>query len=379
MTGQLRAHFAAILERAASELRRHSEEPVLELAGEFGIRGYVSRLSQAPDGARLLAGLTERAILEAAEEISGALSREGVAHFFVKGIALVERVYRVGEREMADIDLQVSPSARANATHVLMRLGYQPIPEPEQGSPAEMRSGVALQRSKSGSPLDYVAVDLRWGIDPLDRLLPRPEVPVPERVWRSLDGSGALPVPDDAMHAVLIVHHLVHHDMLHLRGLLDLALLWSRLVSASREAMTALAAELGVLRALRLMDEILSDHFGLDALGVGRCRRDSRYRRALHMLEPVNWCVWAARAPETEFVETTMRRIYRRLIVMDDLRSIPRLVEDALIPPEVYLRWRWPEIRSLALLRLKHVTRVVRKSVKPASTADAVAVPARRS
>jgi hypothetical protein len=354
----------------------------VRLASAFGIRGYVSRQAgtdDLPDGVTLLTRFIERNLVDAAIEMSLEFTRSQIAHFFVKGIALVNRVYQSGDREMADIDVHVSPCSRAAALDVLRRLGYELLHDVEQGAPETMRSGVALARGTIGSGVDHVAVDLRWGLDPVDRLLPRNDTPVPNSVWRSLDLSGPIPVPSDAQHATLIVHHLVHHDMLHLRGLLDLCLLWERLESDAGGSMEALARELRVLRALRLLAHVLAQRFGLASPGVAACPADIRGRRALRMMEPVAWCTWAARAPEAEFVEVTASRIARRVVLADNLRSVATLVEDAILPPEAYLRWRWPSTRSLAAARLKHFGRVIGKSVGATVNRDSIAARIERS
>ncbi len=374
--------LVGFLERAALEMGDQQPGGAVRLATGFGIRGYVSRMAgvgEPLDGARLLAGLIEGAMIDAAREMSREFMRSRIAHFFVKGIALAGRVYQSGDREMADIDVHVTPDARSAALDVLTRLGYELLPDREQGAPDTMRSGVGLCRVAAGGGWDHVAVDVRWGLDPVDRLLPRDDTPVPDSVWQSIDQSGSIPVPSDPQHAALIVHHMVHHDMLHVRGLLDLILLWERLESSAGGMMEALAEELGVTRALRLLASVLSHRFELDSPGVSDCPDDLRGRRALKMMEPADWCIWAAKAPGSEFVEVSWRRIARRVVLLDNLRSVATLLEDAIHPPASYLRWRWPRARSLAAARVKHLSRTIGKSASRRTASESIAAPTGRS
>jgi hypothetical protein len=367
MTVEVARSFAQILARSAAELGSRDPGAGNRLAAGFGILGFLARNTgdgrdEALEGARLLAGIIESTLFEAAVQISRALSVGTVPHFFVKGIALSGRAYRSGDREMADIDLHVMPSLWSRAVNILSDLGYTLLPPEEQDGPAALRAGVALQRGSAGSEITDIAVDLRWGLDPVNRLLPRPDLPVPQTVWRDLDRTGPIPVPSDHHHAALIVHHLVHHDMLHVRGLLDLALLWSRLLPEGGRKFEDLARELGVLRASRMLGKVLVKHFDLSPCGLEAPPDDVRSRRALALLEPVRWCCWAARASESEFVEITWLRVRRRLLFLDSLRSVPALVQDAVLPPREYLRWRWPYSRSAATALGRHLSRVIAKT-----------------
>jgi len=367
VTAEIAGRFVTLLQQAAKRLGDAEPGSALRLAARFGLRGYMSRhveqLDEEAAAARRLAGMIERNLLDAAAEMSAEFASLGIPHFFVKGIALAGRVYRLGDREMADIDVHVPPAALQEAIGVLRRLGYEPLSERAQGAPASLKACVSLQRGRSGSTLHDVAVDLRGGIDPVDRLLPRPDSTIPGIVWRCLDESGSFPVPADGHHAALIVHHLVHHDMLHLRGLLDVALVWQGIPPNAGAEIERLAAEIGVLRALRVMARLLADHFGLEPRGVSACPNDWRTRRALALLQPVTWFTWAVGASASEFVEASPRRLLRRILLMDDLGAVPRLLEDAAFPPREYLQWRWSRARSNSSAWLRHVIRVVRKSL----------------
>ncbi len=367
MSADIGGRVVSVLREAASRLGDREPGAAQRLAQRFGIGGYVYRhTTDQPERARaaqLLAGLIERNLLDAAREMSHELEQRGIPHFFAKGVALADRVYRPGDREMADIDVHVTPAARIEALETLRRLGYEQLTYPAQGAPDSMRASVSLQRVAETSQIDHVAVDLRWGTDPVDRLLPRCGKVVPDVIWRSLDRSGQLPVPADAHHVALVVHHLVHHDMLHVRGLLDVLLLWQRVTEGAGVEIERVADELRVRRALRILSRLLEVHFAVDPRGVSRCPDDARARRALAMLEPVTWCTWAAEAPASEFVEASSRRVARRLLLSDDLRAAVPLLEDALFPPVEYLRWRWPQSRSLAAARVRHLLRVARKAL----------------
>ena len=339
----------------------------VRLADRLGIGRFVrfrtsgSASDGAPDGERILVGLEQGFVREAAEEISASLSRRGVQHFFVKGMAIADRVYDSGEREMSDIDLHVAASSREAVNATLADLGYYVPPDEEQSGPAALRSGLFAGRYSGSSPLEHIGLDLAWGLDPVDRLLPRPDRFVPQEVWDCLDLTGSLPVPKDAHHVVLLVHHLVHHDMLHFRGLVDLALLWPRVAEEFSPEIEAMAKQLGVWRVTRIMAAVLQSDFGVTLVSPGPAPDDWRGRRARHMLEPVRWCVWASSASESEFVEINVRRLRRRLLLLDDVRATPGLLADAVIPPREYLQWRWPEARSNAEALFYHLVRVVGK------------------
>ncbi len=367
MTDPFCERLVEILGTAARISGDTEDGAALRLANRLGIGRFVRFRSGrkladgSPDGERILVGLEQSFVRDAAEELSAALARRGIHHFFVKGMAIADRHYATGEREMADIDVHVKPAARDVARATLAELGYFIPPDEEQSGPEALRSGLFAGRYSGSSPLEHVGVDLAWGVDPVDRLLPRPDRPVPQEVWDSLDLSGPLPVPADAHHVALLVHHLVHHDMLHFRGLVDLALLWPNVARESSAKIESVAKQLGVWRATRLMAVVLQRELGVRVYPPGPVPNDWRGRRALRMLEPVTWCIWASNATDAEFVEVNKRRIRRRLLLIDTLLDSPGLVADALLPPSVYLEWRWPGAKSAIEARWLHLLRVVGK------------------
>jgi hypothetical protein len=357
----------SVLDSAARVGGDVEENAALRLATRLGIGRFVRFRTgertdtSEPDGERILMGLEQSFVKEAAEELSATLTGRGVQHFFVKGMAIADRLYGTGEREMADIDLHVVPTAQQAVREVLEDLGYYVPPDEEQSGPAALRSGLFAGRYGGSSLLENVGLDLAWGLDPVDRLLPRPDRHIPQQVWDSLDLSGSLPVPKDAHHVVLLVHHLVHHDMLHFKGLVDLALMWPNVSQEASPDIEVLAKQLGVWRATRLLASVLQAEFGVTLVPPGPAPEDWRGMRARRMLDPAEWCSWAANATDAEFVEINKRRIGRRLLLLDSLLDTPGLLADAVIPPREYLEWRWPEARSVLEARWLHLIRVAGK------------------
>jgi hypothetical protein len=367
MNDRFAERLLRVLDSAARAGGDVEDGAALRLATRLGIGRFVRFRTgertdtSKPDGERILVGLEQSFVKEAAEELSATLTGRGIQHFFVKGMAIADRLYGTGEREMADIDLHVVATAQQAVRDVLEDLGYYVPPDDEQSGPAALRSGLFAGRYGGSSPLENVGLDLAWGLDPVDRLLPRPDRPVPVEVWDRLDLSGTLPVPKVAHHVVLLVHHLVHHDMLHFRGLVDLALMWPGVTEKSSEEVESLARKLGVWRATRLLASVLQSEFGVTLVAPGPAPEDWRGLRARRMLDPVKWCTWASNATDAEFVEINMRRIGRRLLLLDSLLDTPCLLADAVIPPREYLDWRWPEARSALEARWLHLVRVAGK------------------
>jgi hypothetical protein len=359
----------SVLDSAARVGGDVEEGSALRLATRLGIGRFVRFRTgertdtSEPDGERILVGLEQSFVKEAAEELSATLTGRGIQHFFVKGMAIADRLYGTGEREMADIDLHVAPAAQQAVREVLEDLGYYIPPDEEQSGPAALRSGLFAGRCGGSSPLESVGLDLAWGLDPVVRLLPRPDRHVPQQVWDSLDLSGTLPVPKDAHHVVLLIHHLVHHDMLHFKGLVDLALMWPNVSEEASPDIEVLAKQLGVWRATRLLASVLHSDFGVSLVPAGPTPADWRGKRARRMLDPVRWCTWASNATDAEFAEINMNRIRRRLVLLDSLLDAPGLLADAVIPPREYLKWRWPEARSSLEAQWFHMARVAGKLV----------------
>jgi len=358
--------LVGVLDAAARELGDQEPGAALRLARRFGIGGYVARHTGVASagsaaGERLLRGIAEDILVEAGVELSAAFARREIPHFFLKGVALCGRVYERGDRAMSDIDVQVAPSARERAVHAVLDLGYRVLSEREQDGPAALRPGLVAERGVGSSRIEHVAVDLGWGVEPVERLLRRPDHPVPHMLWDHVDTSGRIPVPSDAHHIPLVVHHLVHHDMLHVRGLLDIALLWRRLGADAGPSVEEPARQLGVLRVTRLLCGLLVRELGLQALSMGPAPRGWRARQARKLLTLRAWGTWAGSASSTEQAAITPRRVFRRMLLVDCVRAAPLLLADAIAPPREYLSWRWPEAGSWAAAEARHLARVMGK------------------
>ncbi len=355
------SRFTAALARAGMR----TGASAIDVADTFGIGGFVRRhvCGAPPDHpATRLRGLYEAVLLEAAREMSAALDDAGIAHFFVKGVALAGRVYARGDRDMADADLFVPSAAATAAIEALGRIGFAPLPEREQSGPAALRPGIALLRSRATSELETVTADVHWGVEPIDRLLPRADVPVPARLWNGVGRGTTVPTPADVHHAALLIHHLAHHDLLHVRGLLDLALLWPDLPAGSGVELTAAAAELGALRLTRAVAAMLVRDLGLPALdGVGAPANDLLGRQLARVTRLDEWLAGACAAGARDWEAITGRRAVRRLLLVDRPQAALRLAADALFPPREHLRWRWPRARSSATAWACHLGSALRK------------------
>lgn len=338
---------------------------MLHVARALAVEGFVSRhlAREAVPGdvrARILAQrFYERSLLDAAEELSATLAAGNVPHFFVRGVALAGMVYALGDRELADIDAYVRPEDAQHARETLGRLRYREVETAQQSGPEALRPGILFERDPGRADFAGVAVDLHWGVEPVNRLLPRPDLEVPAAIWDRLATKGSIPVPAPEHHAALLVHHLVHHDMLHVRGLLDLALLWPSLPQTSGPEFEAAAARLGVLRAARALQSVLVSELGLVPLaGVEEPASDLRGKRLIRRLDLDDWLARAYRASLREHQAITPERVRLRVLLIDRLNEARYLVQDALWPPVEFLRWRWPGNHSLFTTRARHIARV---------------------
>lgn len=358
------------LEEAAETLRLPERDGPRQLAAQFGIGGYVARhldgrQGDEPAAERAAVRYYETMFREAAQEIARLLARRGVRHFFFKGVALVGRVYEPGDRAFADIDLVVDPRQLNAAVAALYTLGYVALREPDQPGPATLRPGLTMHRPGKGTEFERILLDLHWGLEPVTHLLPRADLAVPEPVWNGVQAEGGLPVPLDEHHLALIVHHLAHHDMLHVRGLLDVALLWETLPKRAGGELADIAQRIGVRRPLAAVARVLVDDLALYPLRGVPIGADGLRGRVLGgLLSLPRWLAWAARAEEREHVMITPRRIWRRLLLADDLNGTALgLMGDALKPPDEYLRWRWPNASSEFTAWMWHLGRVAGKLI----------------
>jgi hypothetical protein len=396
VTDDLGLRLARALDRAAGDLRGGAEQA----ARRLGIEGFIRRSTEGdlgeapapsdrgpqvpvqaqppnPGGARkparaadhsarivgtaLASRLYETTLLEAAAQVSAALAKRGIPHFVAKGVSFLGVLYEPGDREVADVDLWVKSDGVGAAHDALADLGFTEAAARQQGGPAGLRPGRLFVNGGSPTALTAVAVDLHWVLEPLNRIIPRPGPPLPEEVWSSLDRSGPFPVPDASHHVALLIHHLAHHDLLHVRGLLDLALLWRR-GPIARDRFERTARHLGVWRLARVIAQMLVRDLGVSpAAEIPAPPRDWRGRRLARLLALNAWLTLALRAPEVEHYEITVGRLARRYLMLDRARDAIGLVSDAIWPPAAHVRWRWPESSGMLSARWQHTRHALGK------------------
>jgi len=339
----------------AREMKLRGQDPGLELAGRFGVRQFIQRHleggdapdaeEQAPKDSKWL----ERGarLRKEARSVSRGLAEAGVRHCFFKGISLLGRFYRLDERQLADIDLLVDIDHYNEALAAIHGLGFTELRHSGVWVPAARRPGVTLHRADLDEDErdQDVLVDLHWGLESLATVLPDEELILPPTVWASVEKSRGLPTLHDEHHAALVLHHLVRHDMLHIRGLLDFMLLWQAIPNQGGKLMTELAGQLGVERALRVVGRVMVDELLLYPLrGVPLGPPDWRGRVALRKLRLKPWLAWAARnaTPRASHMTVSRSLLWRRYLMADAPR-LGRLIRELVAPPREYLAWRWPD------------------------------------
>ena len=333
------------------------------LLDQFGLTGLFRRIDVDPaphmhPGLVRAQRLYTSLFLEHAHRISGALERADVGHFFAKGVALMGAVYQPGDRTLGDIDVYIQPSERSTVIATLHDLGYQQLSDRDQAGPESMRTALALEYISRGGA-EHVAVDLHWSLDPLDRLLPRPGVAIPVPFWTRLERRFGISVPSSEDHAVLLTHHLVHTDLLHVRGLLDLAFVFQDFAVDGGEDFHNTTTALGIGRFASTTARLIAQDLGVQrdaAIGAAR-DRPNRFLRSLTL---TRWLEIAARSPRDDLDAFTASRVRRRLDLLD---SAPyrTIGADVLLPPRSFLRWRWgkPMWRAWA----SHYRQILRKAL----------------
>ncbi|MBI4500497.1 MAG: nucleotidyltransferase family protein [Gemmatimonadetes bacterium] len=344
------ARFQSLLRQTARRLNLPGEQAIIELAGRFGLRRFIERnLRQDPNsqpspwldrGARLR---------KEARAISREFTNARIQHCFFKGIALLGRFYRIEERQLEDTDLLIRATDRNAALSLLLARGYAELGDSSSPTPGTVRPGVTMYRPDADGNVDAATfLDLHWGLEAPTPLIPGGGLPVPDALWPGVQSHGGLPVPRDEHHAALILHHLVRHDLLHVRGLLDLALLWDALPPSGGSDLTALCRRLGVGRALGIVGHLLVSELKLTRLlGVRTEARDWRSRMALERMRLADWLLRAARSTthNSRHLLITRSRAWRRFLLADAPKT-GRLFRELIVPPRDYLRWRWPKARS---------------------------------
>jgi hypothetical protein len=159
-----------------------------------------------------------------------------------------------------------------------------------------------------------------------------------------------------------VLHHLVRHDLLHVRGLLVFALLWEALPREGGARLTELAGHLGVGRALGVVGRVLVDDLLLFPIrGVRLGARDWRARAALRRLRLRDWLGWAGRrAADRRHHVTVTRSLAWRRFLLADTPNVGRLASELLKPSEEYLGWRWPEARAPGQAWRQHLAAALR-------------------
>jgi len=338
------------------------ERDVARLLARVGLLGLMSRLKPdlTVDPAWLrLQKLSHTLLREGAIEISGALGAAGIDHFFAKGIGLLGEVYQVGDRVISDLDLHIRPAQCRSAVDLLRTLEFAPLADDHQVGPEALRSTLALERP-APSQVQQVTVDLHWGLDPVDRLLPRGDQPVPERVWAAIRTDRDLPVPSPEHHAALLAHHLVHTDLLHLRSLMDAAFVLETFAQDGEEYLTT-CRELGIARFGMALAEVIAREFdiALPAALERRSKGGSSFGRTLTL---ESWLTLVAQSPPDQDEAITVPRIRRR-IAMVGQRATVRLLADVFFPPRAFLEWRWSDA-SAAGARRAHYRQLMRKVLR---------------
>lgn len=335
-----------------------------ELLARLGLPGFATGdPAMSPiwcDPASMLTLKLHHTLLsEGAQEISAALREHGVAHFFAKGIALLGPVYRPGERFLSDIDVYVNPEHRAAALDALTVLHYDAAPDAQQVGPPALRSSLALGR-RGPSEMEQLTVDLHWTLDPIERIIPRRDRPVPPRIWECLDSSESLTVPAPEHHAAILAHHLIHTDLLHVRSLIDLAFVFDGLSDQDGAEYLATCKQLRLGRFASLLAQLVADEFGI----VRPCAT-SDYLRGWNgftrgfTLE--RWLALAAREHPDDDDVITVPRIRRRLQLVD-AGGAKTLFGDLFFPPRAFLAWRW-QTHTFPVAVLQHYRQLAAKAL----------------
>lgn len=325
------------------------------LAARLGMAGLVPTLGLADprDTARRLhEGLEYTVQREVAREISGALGAAGVRHCVYKGHALAH-AYAPGTRSAVDVDLLVAEEDVTAALAVLAGRGLHPATEAWAAAAPALRRGVELVRPGAAP----VHVDLAWALAAVHRLISDRRHADLTPVWARIVTREGIAVPADGVHYALVVHHLVHHDLQHARGVVDALLLWAGMDADEAATAAACARRWGVARVAGGFSRAFAARWGpLGPLLPG----GTRLSRAL---DPARLWRLADRSPARAAAEITPARAWRRLGLLDRRRDAWRLARDIVMPPAAYLAWRWPDAGGYGRRWMRHAARTLRKLV----------------
>ncbi len=348
LNGSIVQRIREVAEIVATELQVSADEVVRAV----GLPGLAVGREEGLD--RLLV-LNSALCREAAGEVSRALSDAGVPHFFAKGVALLETgVYSDGDRTLSDVDVYVPFDSFESGIEALTEDVFFQLMDSQQSGPASLRSAVTLEREGAGS-IDNVHVDCHRGLDPLERLLPRPDRRFDECAWQAVDEKFAVPVPGAPVHCLILLHQLVHNDLLQFHTLADLALIWNSLSESDTRALQRMAVEFKMGGFLLDVAGFMEREFGLTNVFSKRALSGSP------ALELVDLLRNSFSATMSERAMITTGRIKTRQSLLDGSVTAT-LIADSLFPPPDFLRWRWRS--PLPVAYSMHALQVVRKVMK---------------
>ena len=370
MTGATVGRLIDVLELELEAREQYAD--VGELADELGIRGILNRLAPsrippASEGERVYSVLWDETLIEARVDLGRLLDQHSIPYVLFKEGALLGAQYTPGDVRMVDLDVLVPLRDSERVAAAFEAAGWSKCAA-GGGPPMLGGPGAVFARPLTGDAISWVDVDVHWRVAPVERLFPWRGEPLPDEVWLSAVLSDGAPVPRAGHHAALLVHHLVRHDLLHFRGVFDLLQLWPLLrVPEESHAFSSLAASLGVSRVAGWLCRVLETDFLLQPLAPEAPQRPSS--SAPDALRSVRSLIrLALDATDKDFGAVTVARARRRLRTVDHVaRTSCALLVEALVPPDEYLRWRWPGANA-PMRRLRHLGRVFTRLIDDEST-----------
>lgn len=221
-------------------------------------------LARAMDNNAVLARAQQRglAVAREAARISSLLSEAGIAHCFLKGLALAHLAYPLpGLRPMRDLDVLIAPTDLARAHALLVSKG---------GTMAQfadrpvLTSETAKHLPPIHSPDQIIPVELHDRVlSADDRIAPGARQALEVALWSRLRhfplGRTDVPVPSSAVLLMHLVLHGVHEHELDLGPLYIADIVYLlRYDPPNRSETRALASLLSIDRALRITARLLN-------------------------------------------------------------------------------------------------------------------------